>query len=153
MKKIALSLLFIGTSLTIFAQSVEKIKEKDVSRIIKTLTADDMEGRATFSAGIDKAATFIENEFKKIGLQTLEGETSFRQSFSMNRIKPGTAAVSLNGTAIPAEQVIVSSDQTQLNWTEASGIENIQLAAGATFMNRYREILRANKSVVVWVVC
>jgi hypothetical protein len=29
MKKLALSLLFIGTSLTIFGQSVEKIKEKN----------------------------------------------------------------------------------------------------------------------------
>ena len=151
MKKLALSLLFIGTSLTIFAQSVEKIKEKNVSRIIKTLTADDMEGRATFSTGIDKAASFIESEFKKIGLQTLEGETAFRQSFSMNRIKPGTATVSLNGTTLPADQVFISSDQKDLSWTEASGIENIQLAAGATFVNRYREILRANKSVVVWV--
>lgn len=151
MKKLALSLLFMGTGLTIFAQSVEKIKEKNVSRIIKTLTADDMEGRATFSAGIDKAATFIENEFKKIGLQTLEGETSFRQSFSMNRIKPGTATVSLNGTTLPADQVFISSDQKDLSWTEASGIENIQLAAGATFVNRYREILRANKSAIVWV--
>ncbi|MFM6953815.1 MAG: M20/M25/M40 family metallo-hydrolase [Sphingobacteriaceae bacterium] len=151
MKKLALSLLFIGTSLSIFGQSVEKIKERNVSRIIKTLTADDMEGRATFSAGIDRAANFIESEFKKIGLQPLAGESTFRQSFSMNRIKPLSSTVSVNGKALLAEQVLISSDQTNLSWTEASGIENIQLAAGATFVNRYREILRANKSAIVWV--
>lgn len=151
MKKVVLSLLFIGTSLSIYAQSVEKIKQKEVAKLIKTLAADDMQGRATFSPGIEKAASFIEAEFKKIGLQPLAGEQSFRQSFSMNRISPKASTVLVNGQAIANEHVLISSDQTSLNWTETSGIESIQIASGATLMNRYREILRSNKSAVVWV--
>lgn len=151
MKKLVLSLLFIGTSLSIFAQSVEKIKEKEVAKLIKTLAADDMQGRATFSPGIEKAASFIEAEFKKIGLQPLAGEQTFRQSFSMNRISPKASTVVVNGQALASEHVLISSDQASLQWTETSGIESVQIASGATFMNRYREILRANKSMVVWV--
>lgn len=151
MKRFIFSLSGMLLALSLSGQSLNKIKEKEVARIIQTLAADDMQGRATFSAGIDKAATFIENEFKKIGLQPLTGESGFRQSFSMDRISPQKSEAVINGQAIDASQVMVNSDQAELNWTEASGIENMQIAAGATFLTRYREILRMNKSAVVWV--
>ena len=151
MKKIILSLSGMLLLLSSYGQNVNQIKEKEVGRIIKTLAADDMQGRATFSPGIEKAAQFIEGEFKKIGLAPLPTEKGYRQSFSISRFKPGTVSVSLNGQAIPTENVMASTDQAELNWNEASGIEQIKIEAGATFMNRYREILRANKSAVVWV--
>ena len=37
----------------------------EVERIEKILSADDMQGRRTFTAGIDKAADFIESEFQE----------------------------------------------------------------------------------------
>ena len=36
---------------------------------IKTLSADDMEGRAPGTPGEDKAVAYIESQFKQIGLQ------------------------------------------------------------------------------------
>ncbi len=151
MKKIILSLSGMLLVLNSFGQNINQIKEKEVGRVIKTLASDEMQGRATFSPGIEKAAKFIENEFKKIGLTPLPTEKGFRQSFSISRFKPGTIYVSLNGQAIPTEKVMASTDQAELNWNEASGIEQLKIEAGATFINRYREILRANKSAVVWV--
>lgn len=151
MKRFIFSLSGMLLALSLSGQSLNKIKEKEVTRIIQTLAADDMQGRATFSAGIDKAASFIVNEFKKIGLQPLTGQSGFRQSFSINRITPGKSEALINGQAIDASQVMVNSDQAELNWTEASGIENMQIGAGATFLTRYREILRMNKSALVWV--
>jgi Zn-dependent M28 family amino/carboxypeptidase len=38
-----------------------------------------MQGRGTFTPGIEKAAQFIESEFKTIGLKPLDGATGFRQ--------------------------------------------------------------------------
>jgi hypothetical protein len=61
----------------------QKISETEVSRIISTLSADSMQGRMTFTPGIEKASLFIEEEFKKAGLQTLPGEKDFRQRFAM----------------------------------------------------------------------
>ena len=65
-----------------FAQDVNKlIKQDDVERIIKTLSADDMQGRATFTPGIEKAAQFIESEYKQIGLVPMAGNAGFQAKF------------------------------------------------------------------------
>jgi hypothetical protein len=65
-----------------FCQDVNKlIKQDDVERIIKTLSADDMEGRGTFYPGIEKAATFIEGEFKAAGLKPMTGANRLSPEF------------------------------------------------------------------------
>lgn len=81
MKKLT-TLLFVCTSIVSFAQPVNKhINEANVARVIKTLAADDMMGRsATRPEHIDKAAAFIESEFKSIGLTPLKGLKGFRQN-------------------------------------------------------------------------
>ena len=86
MKKYILSIAFIVAALYSFGQDVDKlIKQDEVERIIKTLAADDMQGRATFTPGIEKAAQFIEGEFKKIGLAPLPGNADFRQQVTAVR--------------------------------------------------------------------
>ena len=80
MKKIITIVFLLSVSVYSYGQNVDKlIKEKQVERIIKTLSADDMQGRGTFTPGIEKAALFIEGEFKSIGLTPLTGLTGFRQ--------------------------------------------------------------------------
>jgi len=61
------------------------ITEKEVARIEKILSSDEMEGRRTFTKGIDKAAAFIADEFKKTGLQTWNNSGSYLQQFLMIR--------------------------------------------------------------------
>ena len=86
MKKYILSIAFTVATLYSFGQDVDKlIKEDEVERIIKTLAADDMQGRATFTPGVEKAAQFIEGEFKKIGLDPLTGNADYRQQVTMVR--------------------------------------------------------------------
>lgn len=80
MKKFIILISLVGVWFYGYAQNVDKlIEEADVARIIKTLSADDMQGRATFTPGIEKAAQFIEAEFTSIGLKPLDGATGFRQ--------------------------------------------------------------------------
>lgn len=78
-----LSIILLAFSCIANAQPVNKhITEANVARIIKTLAADDMMGRsATRPEHIDKAATFIANEFKTMGLTPLQGLKTFRQEF------------------------------------------------------------------------
>jgi hypothetical protein len=48
-----------------FCQDVNKlIKQDDVERIIKTLSADDMEGRGTFTRGIEKPPHLLKANLK-----------------------------------------------------------------------------------------
>ena len=83
MKKI--NILVVGLLLVFNAQSqnIDKlIKEKEVRRIETILAADDMQGRRTFTPGIEKAAAFIADEFKATGLKTLNNSGSYLQSFA-----------------------------------------------------------------------
>jgi Zn-dependent M28 family amino/carboxypeptidase len=57
--------------------------ERETKRIISALSADEMQGRKIFSPGIERAASFIENEFRKTGLQPMDGGQSFRTNFTI----------------------------------------------------------------------
>ena len=62
--KSILLFMFLG----FFAQAQVVIDKEEVIRIETELASDKMEGRATFSPGIELASTFIESEFKKINM-------------------------------------------------------------------------------------
>ena len=73
MKNIFMVGLFLLTTSFLLAQTNldDVINLKEVERIEKSLSSDDMRGRKIFSHDIDRAADVIANEFKKIGLQAL----------------------------------------------------------------------------------
>lgn len=127
------------------------VNESEVERIIRTLSADEMQGRGLFTPGIEKAARFIESEFKEIGLQPLEGENNFRQDFSMFNIRPRVVKVTVNGDVVDAEQVIVISDQPALSWTHTTGPEIKYIKAGESFTSSYGSIMKAAKPAMVFV--
>ncbi len=104
MKILSIISLLVIIQMTAIGQKVNKyIREKDVTRIIKTLASDDMMGRpAMIPARIEKAAAFIENEFRAIGLEPLNGIKGFRQTFSRDQIASATMEVHVNGDLISA---------------------------------------------------
>jgi hypothetical protein len=64
--------------------SIDKIiSVNKVTEIETVLSADDMQGRRAFTPGIDKASAYIESLFKKIGLETFDGATNYKQEFAM----------------------------------------------------------------------
>jgi Zn-dependent M28 family amino/carboxypeptidase len=92
MLKIILMGLFLLTTSFLLAQTKidDIINLKEVERIERTLSSDDMRGRKIFSQDIDRAADFIANEFKKIGLENLPGAVhadndtnNYRQTFTI----------------------------------------------------------------------
>ena len=127
------------------------VKQNHVENLIRTLSADEMEGRATFTPGIEKAAAFIEKEFREIGLEPLTGQKNYRQEFTMTRIKPGRQEVTVNGKPVTQNSILAITDNAAVNWTQDSGIEVVSIKAGETFFERYRAISRAEKSVLVLV--
>src|SRR4051812_15530513 len=106
MKKITIITALLAASTYSFGQDVNKlIDQDDVTRIIKTLSADDMQGRATFTPGIEKAAKFIEGEYTQAGLKPLTGNTGYRQNFTMIRSTPIKTTAVINGKAIVPDSV------------------------------------------------
>lgn len=117
------------------------VQQDEITRIINTLASDEMQGRATFTPGIDKAASFIEAEFRKIGLQPLAGENDFRQEFNVTRITPASVSVTIDGKSIDAANVIIMTEKTLLEMSNTSGSSLMKIAAGDQFAQKYTAAL------------
>ncbi len=153
MKKIFLVAAACFTFQFATAQDMDKLVPKDyVDHLIKTLASDDMQGRKPYTPGIEKAATFIENEFKSIGLEPLTGLKSFRQTFNLQQVKPNTSSVVVNGKTIAAENVVMLSlNAEQVNFDEKSGSPVIVMDPEKPFLNQYRTFARGGKKQLVLV--
>jgi len=147
---VLISLLF--SSIVLKAQNIDAIiNVKEVERIEKTLSADSMEGRRTFSSGIDKAAAFIAGEFANTGLQTLQPNTSYLQSFKMIKAKFVNASAILDGSEMNSRNIIAITCKPELSVNEKSGYEINTIAKGANFFGEARKYLSLSKNVIVLV--
>ncbi|HTH82988.1 MAG TPA: M20/M25/M40 family metallo-hydrolase [Mucilaginibacter sp.] len=150
MKKICSIIVLTAASLYGFGQDVDKlIKQDDVERIIKTLSADDMQGRATFTPGIEKAAQFIEGEYKSIGLKPMQGNTGYRQNFTMVKNIQVTSSVTINGVKISADSVAVISP-ISFSWNTGDA-EVVILPQDASLQREYSKYASAGKKMIVIV--
>ncbi|WP_443937123.1 M20/M25/M40 family metallo-hydrolase [Pedobacter sp. MW01-1-1] len=153
MKKIVLLGIAAGlSSLQLRAQDINKIITREYAdHLIKTLSADDMQGRATFTPGIDKAATFIESEFKKIGLQPLTGEKTFRQSFNKYQTSNLTTSVTIDGKAFAPENVMISGLSAESISLSKANTEVVKLDPEKPFPAQFRALSETNKNLLVLV--
>lgn len=103
MKKLILFALLLS-SFGLFAQKKDKaamqaaatITAQDMQRHLYTLAGPEMEGRDTPSPGLEKAATYIENHFRQLGL--LPGNNgSYRQYYSLYKDSMTAASLEING--------------------------------------------------------
>lgn len=109
----------------VFAQNPD-IKEADVSRVIKTLSADDMRGRSALSpADIGKAADFIASEFKQAGLKYFDRASSYRQNFDLVSSKFLGGKLEINGKEVDPANYALSSTEKEINWTSLPKVETI----------------------------
>ena len=154
MKKNVLGLFLLGilVNTQLFAQDINAIISKSATeRIEKYLSSDELEGRRTFSKGIDKAADFIANEFKQTGLQKLNNSNSYLQSFSKLSAKFVSASASVDGAAIDAKNIIVVTAQPFVTLNETSGYELVKISKDENFGQAARKYLSANANYIVLV--
>ncbi|GAA3974457.1 hypothetical protein GCM10022246_28570 [Pedobacter ginsengiterrae] len=152
MKKIFLVAIAGMATLHLSAQNIDKIITREYTdHLIKTLSADDMEGRGTFTPGIDKAATFIESEFKKIGLKPLTGADSFRQTFFKIKLSPEPTKLVIDGKTIAQENILVTGKSPLVTFNQTNGDGVIKLDTTKTFAVQYRALSRAGKKQIVLV--
>ncbi len=120
-------LAFYAILISANSYSQETIKKGEIeidSTIVRkhlyTLSSDNMMGRRTGTQGIEKAAQYIENEFKRIGLQTYDTLQSFRQTFSFKSRRTGEELVASNligilpGKSRKDEYVVISAHYDHL---------------------------------------
>jgi hypothetical protein len=148
-------ILFIVALLVIgqvtYAQSIDKIiNATEVERIERTLAADDMQGRRTFTPGIDKAADFIAAEFKKAGIQPLKGDSYF-QEFAMLKSKFLNANGTLNGNPIPEKNIVALSSQNNVKVNDKSGWEKVNIGESDTLFPVVMRLLETKKNYFITV--
>ncbi|MFT7442800.1 MAG: hypothetical protein ACI9Q3_001177 [Maribacter sp.] len=101
-----------------------------VKKHLYTLASDEMEGRKSGTPGIEKAAKYIENEFKRIGLSTFENLETYRQTFNFTPRKGEKEITSANiigvleGKSKKDEYVIISAHYDHLG-NEGKGEDKI----------------------------
>src|SRR6187200_1295011 len=152
MKRFIATGLLLATTFFVFGQKASDIiNAKEVERIEKILSADDMRGRRTFSPEIDKAADFIADEFKKAGLQTFNGASGFRQDFTMVSPKFVSGSATFDNDQVDFKNVIVITCQPVFSINEKSGYEKVKIEAGKNFQSEVMKYVRSGKNYFVLV--
>jgi len=97
----AISLLFALVTSAQFNNSPEKfgktITSNDLSKHLYIIAGKEMEGRGTGTPGLEKAALYIENEFKRIGLEP-GNKNSYQYYFPLFQDSLLSASIQINGT-------------------------------------------------------
>lgn len=113
---LALTISLAVCSTTTFSTLANNISFGKMTKDITFLASDDLKGRANFSPEIDKAADYISQRFAEIGLVPMQGEKSFKQTFTVTNIKPVALSGSLNGKELDAKSIGMASTLAEINW-------------------------------------
>jgi hypothetical protein len=152
MKKIFLTTAAIFVTLLTFSQNIDKIiNVAEVERIEKTLSADDMQGRRTFTAGIDKAAEFIESEFSKNKLKFLGNEKSYLQNFIMTKVKPLQIIGLLDNDSLNNANVAANTTATEININSFANYEVVKVKKEDDLFKTVLPLISLEKNIILLI--
>lgn len=140
-----LAIVFVGCS------SAYEINEVDTTRILQTLSADDMAGRKVNTAGIEKAADFIASEFQAIGLSTLKSEENYKQGFTVYSRSLGSAKVEINNMDVPITSYFMRLSAQSITWTDANLPDVIFISAEDDFRGSIGKAFGGEGNLLVMV--
>src|SRR5699024_1007763 len=144
--------LFFLFSLTVFPLiSQAQISQKNVTKIIKTLSSDSMRGRQAFSPEIWDAANFIADEFFTVGLKPLKGDDDYLQEFTMQAFSLKDAKVHVAGESIMEENYFSITNNKNLHWSGPDDVSVKHIGAGEDFRTKLSSYNDLEKDLVVFV--
>ena len=135
----------------VHAQTLPVISESEVSRIEKTLAADDMQGRKVFTTGIEKAAAFITKEFNLAGLKPLPGSKDYNQTFVMMDPESTDANMTLEGTPVDKKNLVVFSAEPSLTITQDDHYQKVIVKKADDFGEIVLKYLESEENVLILV--
>ena len=126
------------------------IEEESVSKILKTLSADELRGRQALTPDIEKAATFISTKFNAAGLETLENQNGFLQSFSLQEVSIQSSSIMLDDKKLNAERFFGFLNGDTINWA-TNDIKAQEIKEGDNFRTKVQEFSSSDGNVLVFV--
>ncbi len=152
MKKKILSVLLLCGSIFLRAQNIDDvINATTVKRIESILSADEMEGRKIFTPGIDRAANFIADEFKKAGLQSMTGVAGYLQEFTLVKTKITSLQGLLEKDTLNQANCLVATSASELKLSSAAGFETVLINKEADFDKTVGALLQRRQNLLVLV--
>jgi len=134
------------------AQHIDKIiNAAEVERIEKILSADDMQGRKTFTPGIDKAADFIASEFAKSKLAFFNNGSSYFQDITMIKARPIEVSGTLDTETLSSSNVIANTTMADLHVGSLKDFEVLVVKNGDDFSKTVFPALEKEKNLLVLV--
>ena len=137
MKNKLVALLFIVFVLGVVAagctppaspSAADSITVEDLTAPIQTLSSDEFEGRGPSSPGEERTIAFLQDEFKRIGLEPGNGDSYFQEVPLVNLTVTNAPAMTVSGTEGTTE---LAYGGDYVAWTkrvvEASAIEDTDL--------------------------
>lgn len=122
----------------------------EVERIENFLASDEMRGRRAGSPEIQRAASFIADEFKKAGLQPVQGGT-YLQEFSMLRPRMKELKFKAEGADVDTKNIVVVTSKPALELDEKSGYEVRHIKAGVNLFEQAMALNSEKKNLLVMV--
>ena len=149
-------LLPVFLLLNIFSASAQKkidkiINAKEAERIEKILSADDMQGRKTFTPGIDKAASFIASEFAKSKLTFFNNSNTYFQEFLMTKAKPTQVNGLLDADSLNINSVAANTTEAEINIQSLKDYELVFVKKEDDFLKIVLPVFEKNRNVLVLV--
>ena len=152
MKKITLTFTAGLLCLLSFSQDIDKlINATEVGRIEKILSADDMQGRKTFTPSIDRAADFIAAEFAKNKLKFFGNNNSFFQEILMIKSKPLKITGMLDADSLTASNVAANTTAAEINIVSLKDFEVITVKKEDDFNKTVFPLFDINKNLLILV--
>ena len=110
--------LIVIATCAFFYSCTEKIDKiinaKEVERIERILASDEMEGRRTFTPGIDKAADFIASDFKSSKLEFFGDNDSYFQHITMVKATANEISGMLGKESLNTSNVVANTTAAEI---------------------------------------
>ncbi|HMX35875.1 MAG TPA: M20/M25/M40 family metallo-hydrolase [Ferruginibacter sp.] len=152
MKKLLVTFATGFISLFSFAQKIDKIiNPTEVERIERILSADDMQGRKTFTPGIDKAADFIAAEFAKSKLSYFGNLKSYFQEFAMTKSKPVEVSGSIDNEPLTTDNIAANTTAKEISINSLKDYEVVIIKSTDTFNRKVFPLFELEKNLLVLV--
>jgi Zn-dependent M28 family amino/carboxypeptidase len=118
-----------------------------------------MEGRKAGTRGIEKAARYIENEFKKIGLNKFDGLSTYRQEFNEKGLALFNVIGILEGKSNKDEFIVISAhyDHLGINKNGNGDViynganDNASGVAAVLALAKYFSKMKVNERSIIFV--
>lgn len=152
MKKFVLTITAGTFCLLSFAQQINRlIKAEEVERVERILSADDMQGRKTFTPGIDKAADFIAGEFAKSKLKFFGNNNSYFQEIIMTKVKPVEITGLLDTDTLNAGNVVANTTAASITITSLNDYKIVSVKKEDDFNKTVFPLFKTDSNLLILV--